>query len=121
MPFEHRVGFDQEHDLTEPRTSPVGHGGQFSCQDDERELLPARNVWRARLLPLENPQLLTEEQDLDILVDVGSTAEPDEIEQPRQSLGEKKEDHGDKPRREHAQARTAPQLSGHRCKGQIGF
>ena len=61
-------------------TGAIGHYGQFPSEDDQRQLLPARNAGRSTLFPLEHTQLLPQ-QDLNILVVVGSTPQPDEVEQ----------------------------------------
>ncbi len=81
MPLQQRVGFEQEHDLTKPGPSAVRHGRQFAGEDEYGEFLPPRNAWCARLLPLQNAELMPEEQDLNILVMVRSSHQRDTIEQ----------------------------------------
>ena len=78
--------FEQENNLTKPSTSRGRHRGQLSSQDDQGELLPAGNAWRAWLFALENAELLAEEQDFDILVMVSLSAQSDEVEEDREDV-----------------------------------
>jgi len=48
---------------------------------DQREFLPTGQARRVGLLALENAQLLPEQYDLDILVTLAATTQPDEVEQ----------------------------------------
>ena len=81
MPFQQRVGLEQEDDLTKVGASTVRQCCQFAGENDQGELLPPRNARRVRLLPLEDAQLLAKEQDLNIFVMAGSSKQPDEVEQ----------------------------------------
>ena len=55
-----------------------------------------REMCCARLYPLEDVQVLTHEQDLNILVLPGSMTHPDEVKQQRERLREKKAKHADR-------------------------
>ena len=68
MPLQERVGLKEEHDLTEPRPCAVRQPRQFAGEDEQGEFLPAGNARRTGLFPLQDAQLLAEEQDLQILV-----------------------------------------------------
>ena len=82
--------------VTIPSSATRGrHRGQLSSEDEEGELLPAGDVRRAWLLALEDPQLMPQEQDFELFVMLASTTKPDEVEQERERLGEKKEQHAD--------------------------
>ena len=93
MPFEQCLRFDQENNLTKSSASRGRHRGQLSSEDDEGEFLPAGDVRWAWLLALEDPQLLAQKEDLDIFVMLTSMTKPDEVEQQRERLREKKEKH----------------------------
>ncbi|HSH78288.1 MAG TPA: hypothetical protein VLA19_07120, partial [Herpetosiphonaceae bacterium] len=93
MPLQQRVRLEQEDDLTEAGTSTRRQCRQFAGEDDQGELLAPRNAGRVRLLPLEDAQLLAEEEDLNILVLLSLMAQPEEVEQQRVRLGEKKAQH----------------------------
>ena len=73
MPLQQRVRLEQEHDLTEPSASTGGQRHQFAREDDQSQLFRAGNVGRVGLFALKDPQLLPQEQDLDILVHTSST------------------------------------------------
>lgn len=76
--------------------------------------LPARTTnvnfskrvpWCVGLLPLENTELLPQQQNFNILVLLGSTTQPDEVEQQGEHMGEKKEKHVGRCCRDHAERR----------------
>ncbi len=54
---------------------------QFASEDDQREFLPPGNAGCARLLSLQDTQLVPQEQDLKVFVLLGSTAYPEEVDQ----------------------------------------
>jgi hypothetical protein len=58
------------------------------------------------MAPIKNSPtgtLLAQQEDLNLLVMVGATPQPDEVEHQRQRLPEKKEEHGSEHCREHAE------------------
>ncbi len=94
VPLQQRVRLEEEHDVTEPGTSTSCHRREFAGKDEQCQFLPAGNAGRVSVLPLENTELLLQEQDLDILVMLGSTVQADEVEEQRERLRENKVDHG---------------------------
>ena len=68
MPLEQGLGLEQEDDLTEPGASPIRPGRQFPSEDDQRELVPAGNARCTRLVPLEDAQLLPQEEDFQVFL-----------------------------------------------------
>ena len=105
VPFEQCLRFEQENNLTKPSTSRGRHRGQLSSQDDQGELLPAGNAWRAWLFALENAELLAEEQEFDILVMVSLSAQSDEVEEEREDVCHKEKGHADWRCRDRAEQR----------------
>ncbi len=93
MPLQVRVGFEQEYNLTESVASIGRQSCHFTSEDEQRALLPPRNARWVGLLALENPQLLAQEKNFEVLVMVSLPAQSDEVEQQRERLGEKKEKH----------------------------
>jgi len=63
--------------------------------------------------------LLPQKQDLDILILLGSMTQPDEVEQQRERLGEKKEKHAGRCCTDHAERQTESEnvLDSERWKG----
>ncbi len=93
----------EPHNLTE---APAGAGGQcrqFASENEQNEFLPARDAWWLGLFALEDTELLPQEQDFEIFVMLASTTKPDEVEQERERLREKKEKHAGSRCRDHAQ------------------
>jgi hypothetical protein len=95
VPLQQRVGFEQEHDVTKLGPAAVRQVRQFTSEDDQRKFLPAGNARRVRIFTLENPQLLPQEQDFDILVVVSLTTQSDEVEQQREGVCHKEKEHAD--------------------------
>ncbi len=95
VPFEQCLRFEQENNLTKSSATGGRHRGQLSSEDEEGELLPAGNAWRAWLCALENAELLAEEQDFDILVMVSLSAQSDEVEEDREDVCYKEKGHAD--------------------------
>ena len=116
MPFEEGIGLEEQHDLAEPCAGTGGHHRQFLGKDKQDAFLPAGDAKWLGLFPLENAELVSSKQDLDVYVIVGSTVRPGQVNQDRQRLCQKKEEHGGKGCRDHAedhrgiggQARWAP-------------
>ncbi len=89
MAFLHEKLIDERPGATELTTSIVGQCRQLSHQE-ECVLLSARNVGRTGLCALEDGQLLPQEPDLNIRVDGDPTTQPDEVEQHRPGMCQKK-------------------------------
>lgn len=81
VPLQQRVGLEEENNLTEAAASAEGQSRQFAGKNNQGVFLPSRNPLSVRLFALENPELLPQENDFDILVMLTSTTHPDEVEQ----------------------------------------
>ncbi len=105
VPLQQRVRFEQEDDLTEAAAGAGGQSRQFAGEDNHREFVPAGNVWCVGMLALQNAELLPQKQNLDIFVMLSPTTQPDEVEQQRERVREKKEKHARWCCRDHAKRR----------------
>ncbi len=72
MPLQDGVRLDEEDDLTKTSTSTGRQSNEFADEDDKRELLPAGYAWCVGVLALKDAELLAQNQDLKILVMLGS-------------------------------------------------
>ncbi|GAC1553614.1 MAG: hypothetical protein NVS2B7_29600 [Herpetosiphon sp.] len=102
MACEQRFGFEQDHELTQPRPTVTGHPRQLASDDQQRQFLLPRDTRGVRLFALEDAQLVPEEQDLNIFVMTGSTDQQDEVKERRQGACDEQEDHGSARCRERA-------------------
>jgi hypothetical protein len=93
VPTQDGVRLKQEQHLL-PRGFRVAiEGGKLAREHGESELLPARNAgWRG-MLSWEEAQLLTAQQDFEVLVGWGACGKGDEVKQQRDNLSKKKVEH----------------------------
>jgi hypothetical protein len=92
--------------VTETATGATRESRQLSSEDNQREFLPPGNPWCVGLLPLENPELLTQEQDFELLVMLSLMPQSDEVEEQGERLGKKNKDHADLWCRDHAEGKN---------------
>jgi hypothetical protein len=59
----------------------VRHRRQFADEDEQYEFLPARDAGRVGLFPLEDTQLLAQQENFDVFVTFGSASHGDKVEQ----------------------------------------
>ncbi len=81
MPFQQGLGFEQEDDLAEPRAAVVRQRRQFPGKDKQWDFLPARDAGRTGMLPLQDTQLLAQQEDLYVFVTLGSARHGAKVEQ----------------------------------------
>jgi hypothetical protein len=68
MPLQDRVGLEQEHVSVELLPRAGGQPDERGSQDSQGQLLPAREAERVALLALQQAHLVSEHEDLQLLV-----------------------------------------------------
>ena len=87
MPLQKRVRLEEENNLIKASTRAGGQSREFANEDDTGEFLPSGDAGCVGVLPLQNSELLPQEQDRSILVTVSLTTYSDDDENQRKDGG----------------------------------
>ncbi len=68
VPPQHRLGADHQHAPTQPDLPPGHRARQLRRQDGQGKLLPAREPWGSGLPPLQEAELVAQQDDLQVLL-----------------------------------------------------
>jgi hypothetical protein len=93
VPFEHRIGLDQQQALLQPLTKTVPARFETRSQHRQDQLFTAREARCVLDSALQEPELVTQHQDFQVLFTLSLPSNREQIEQERNEKGKERAKH----------------------------
>lgn len=88
VPFEQGIRPEKEGRLVQADASLAPNGGESSSKDCQMELFPTGDARGSRMAALKDPQLLTQKQDLEVFVALGTVTDGEQVKEHRDELSD---------------------------------